>query len=242
MVAVVFLVLTVSRTTLAATALALAIYFVTVSQRNKTMIVPVVGLLVSIALLVAMTGSFEALNAKLFPGRDVRGVQSFAGRSSVWQDLVPYIRDQPIQGYGYGGFWTPKMIDVIADKEDWAVPNAHSTYIDYFLALGAVGGILYILCLISGLWRAFSYRRTRDPHFAYLTGILIFCTVDGLLESSAGEVTLLSCLTVIALIRLAFLPLQQTHRLAAESRASKRELFVVNSTVGNGVRAKSNRT
>jgi O-antigen ligase len=128
------------------------------------------------------------------------------------------------------------MIDVIADKEDWAVPNAHSTYIDYFLALGAVGGILYVLCLISGLWRAFLfYRRTRDPHFAYLAGILIFCTVDGVLESSAGEVTLLSCLTVIALIRLAFLPLQQTHRVAAESRTSKRDLYLVNSPSGNGV-------
>jgi exopolysaccharide production protein ExoQ len=235
-VAVVFLLLTVSRTTLAATALALAIYFVTVSQRNKTMIVPILGLLVSIALLVAMTGSFEGLNAKLFPGRDIGGVESFAGRSSVWQDLVPYIRDRPIQGYGYGGFWTAKVSDVIADKEDWAVPNAHSTYIDYFLALGAVGGILYILCLISGLWRAFGfYRRTRDPHFAYLAGILIFCTVDGVLESSAGEVTLLSCLTVIALIRLAFLPLQQTHRVAAERRASKPELHLVNSPAGNGV-------
>jgi exopolysaccharide production protein ExoQ len=235
-IAVIFLVLTVSRTTLAATALALAIYFVTVSQRNKTMIVPVLGLLVSIGLLVAMTGSFEGLNAKLFPGRDAEGVESFAGRSSVWRDLVPYIRDRPIQGYGYGGFWTPKIGDVIADKEDWAVPNAHSTYIDYFLALGSVGGILYIICLVCGLRRAFVfYRRTRDPHFAYLAGILIFCTVDGLLESSAGEVTLLSCLTVITLIRLAFLPLWQTHKLAAESRASKQELYLVSSPSGNGV-------
>jgi exopolysaccharide production protein ExoQ len=236
MIAVGFLILTVSRTTLAATALALAIYFVTVSNRNKTMIVPVLGLLVSIALLVTMTGGFEGLNAKLFPGRDVGGVESFAGRSSVWKDLVPYIHDRPVQGYGYGGFWTAKVSNVIADKEDWAVPNAHSTYIDYFLALGAVGGILYILCLISGLRRAYLfYRRTRDPHFAFLAGILIFCTVDGFLESSAGEVTLLSCLTVITLIRLAFLPLQQTHRLPSERRAAKPELHLVNSPAGNGV-------
>ena len=235
-IAVIFLVLTVSRTTLAATALTLAIYFVTVSKRNKTMIVPVLGLLFSIALLVTMTGSFERLNAKLFPGRDVGGVESFAGRSSVWQDLVPYIKERPIQGYGYGGFWTIKISNVIADKEDWAVPNAHSTYIDYFLALGSVGGTLYILCLLFGLQRAFLfYRRTRDPHFAFLAGVLIFCTIDGILESSAGEVTLLSCLTVITLIRLAFLPLWQTHRVAAKSKMTRRELHLVSSPSGNGV-------
>jgi exopolysaccharide production protein ExoQ len=209
LIAACFLVLTVSRTTLAATAFALAVYFVTVSRRNKTIVIPVLGLLGSLVLLVAMTGSLEGLNSKLFPGRDVDGVKSFAGRSSVWQDVVPYIRDRPLQGYGYGGFWTPRISDVIADKEDWAVPNAHSTYIDYFLALGAVGGVLYIVALLSGLQRAFSfYRRTRDPHYAFLAGILIFCAVDGCLESSAGEVTLLSCLTIVALMRLAFLPLR----------------------------------
>jgi exopolysaccharide production protein ExoQ len=235
-IAVCFLVLTVSRTTLAATALALAVYFVTVSRRNKTMIIPVLGLLVSIALLVAMTGSFEGLNKKLFPGRDIAGVESFAGRSSVWQDVIPYIRDRPLQGYGYGGFWTPRISDVIADKEDWAVPNAHSTYIDYFLALGTVGGILYIVALFSGLHRAFSfYRRTRDPHYAFLAGILIFCTVDGCLESSAGEVTLLSCLTIVALIRLAFLPLRHARTGVTESGVRNKDFYLANAPAGSRV-------
>jgi exopolysaccharide production protein ExoQ len=235
-IAVCFLVLTVSRTTLAATALALAVYFVTISRRNKTMIVPVLGLLVSIALLVAMTGSFEGLNRKLFPGRDIGGVETFAGRSSVWQDVIPYIRDRPLQGYGYGGFWTPRIVDVIADKEDWAVPNAHSTYIDYFLALGAVGGILYIVALFSGLQRAFSFsRRTRDPHYAFLAGILIFCMVDGCLESSAGEVTLLSCLTIIALIRLAFLPLRHARTVVIESGVRNEDFYLANAPAGSRV-------
>ena len=233
-IATVFLVLTASRTTLAAATLTLAIYFVTVSKRNKTMIVPILGLVVSVVLLVAMTGTFEGLNAKLFPGRDVGGVESFAGRSSVWEDVIPYIRDRPTQGYGYGAFWNSKVSDVIADKEDWPVPNAHSTYIDYFLALGLVGGALYILVLLTGVRRAFSfYQRTRDPHFAYLAGLLVFCIVDGCLESSAGEVTLLSCLTVIALIRLAFLPLQQTHKVAAQSHAGADDFYLANARAGD---------
>jgi O-antigen ligase len=215
-----FLILTASRTTLAGAALAGAVYSFTVSKKNtRTIILPFVGILVSLVLLLAIAGTFQGLEQKLFPGRDEGGgVESFAGRSSVWVDLVPYIRDRPIQGYGYGGFWTPAVRSVIADKEGWDVPDGHSTYVDYVLTLGAVGLILNGLCLAAGLGRAFSsFRRTRDPHFAFLAGILIFCVVDGFLESAAGEVSPLACLSIIALIRLAFVPLAQPADSAIET-------------------------
>ncbi len=151
-------------------------------------------------------------------------MESFAGRSSVWADLVPYIRDRPLQGYGYGGFWTPAVRSVIADKEGWDVPDGHSTYVDYVLTLGAVGITLNVLCLFMGIGRAFSfYRRTRDPHFAFLAGILIFCVVDGFLESSAGEVSPIACLAIIALIRLAFVPLRQPGDVASETALWKKD-------------------
>ena len=90
--------------------------------------------------------------------------------AAAWQDLVPYIRDRPIQGYGYGGFWTPKVSDVIADKEDWAVPNAHSAYIDYFLALGAASADS-VHPLFNKRTMARVSLLSKDeglPHFAYL--------------------------------------------------------------------------
>jgi O-antigen ligase len=141
------------------------------------------------------------------------------------------MKDRPIQGYGYGGFWTPTMLSVIDDKEGWEVPDAHSTYIDYILTLGAVGIILYGLCLAAGLGRAFnSFRRTQDPHFAFLAGILIFCLVDGFLESAAGQVSPILCLTAIALIRLAFVPLKQTAESATalwKKSSTRREAYTV---------------
>jgi exopolysaccharide production protein ExoQ len=220
-----FLILTASRTTLAGAALAFALYSITVSKKNtKAMMLPFVGILLSLVLLLAVAGTFEGLEQKLFPGRDEGGgVESFAGRSSVWADLVPYIRERPIQGYGYGGFWTPSVQRVIADKEGWDVPDGHSTYVDCVLTLGAVGIILNGLCLAAGLGRAFSsFRRTHDPHFAFLAGILIFCVVDGFLESAAGEVSPLACLSIIALIRLAFVPLGQTADSATETALWKK--------------------
>jgi exopolysaccharide production protein ExoQ len=215
LVGTIFLILTASRTTLAGAALAFAVYIVTViQQRTRAWVLASVSIVASVVLLFAVAGAFQGLEQKLTLGRDEgAGVESFAGRSDVWADLVPYIKERPIQGYGYGGFWTPAIRSVIADKEGWEVPDGHSTYMDYVLTLGAVGIILNGLCLTGGLVRAFSFfRRTRDPHFAFLAGILLFCVVDGFLESAAGEVSPILCLCTIALIRLAFVPLEQTHR------------------------------
>jgi exopolysaccharide production protein ExoQ len=225
LVGTVFLILTASRTTLAGVALAFAVYIVMVSQqKTRAKLLASVGIVSSVVLLLAVAGTFQGLEQKLFPGRDEGGgVESFAGRSSVWADLIPYMKDRPIQGYGYGGFWTPAIQSVIADKEGWDVPDGHSTYIDYVLTLGAVGIILDGLCLAAGLLRAFSlFRRTRDPHFGFLAGILVFCVVDGFLESAAGEVSPLACLSIIALIRLAFVPLGQTAESATETALWKK--------------------
>jgi exopolysaccharide production protein ExoQ len=225
LVGTIFLALTASRTTLAGAALAFTVYAVMVSQqKTRAKILPLAGIVASLVLLLAVAGTFRGLQQKLFPGRDEGGgAESFAGRTSVWADLIPYIKDRPIQGYGYGGFWTPAIQNVIAYKEGWEVPDGHSTYVDYVLTLGAVGITLNGLCLATGLGRAYSFfRRTRDPYFAFLAAILVFCVVDGFLESAAGEVSPLACLTIIALIRLAFVPLGQTAASATETALWKR--------------------
>ena len=217
-----FLILTASRTTFAATTLALSAYGATVSRgKARSMILPVLGLVGSLVFFLAMAGAFQGLEAKLFPDRDDgAGMDSLAGRSAVWEDVTPYMRERPILGYGYGGFWTQNVIDVISDKEQWPVPDGHSTYLDYALALGAVGLILNVLCLLAGLRRSLTfYQRTRDPHFAFLVGLLVFCIVDGFLESGAGEVTLLAFLLIIALARVAYLPLAQRRESGVESQS-----------------------
>src|SRR5579859_8185029 len=229
----VFLILTASRTTLAGAVLAFTVYLIMVAQpRTRARMIPFAGIIASLALLFVVAGTFQGLEQKLFLARDEgAGVESFAGRSSVWADLIPYMKDRPLQGYGYGGFWTPTIRSVIDDKEGWEVPDAHSTYIDYILTLGAVGIILYVLSLAAGLLRAFSsFRRTQDPHFAFLAGILIFCLIDGFLESAAGEISPILCLTIIALIHLAFVPLQQTTESATalwKKSSTRREAYTV---------------
>jgi exopolysaccharide production protein ExoQ len=223
----VFLILTASRTAFAATLLGLAVYVAAVSSRKtKTLTVPAFGILACLLLLFVGTGSSRELESALSLGRDDAGnVASYGGRTTIWEDVTPYIREHPIVGYGYGAFWTPTHISVISEEEKWGVPDSHSAYVDYLLMLGAVGLILYLLCLFAGLWRVLGfYRLTRDPHLAFLAGLLIFCIVNGFSESAIAEGSLLTFLSLIVLMRLAFVPLEETRRIAAESRSRHEEV------------------
>jgi exopolysaccharide production protein ExoQ len=219
----IFLILTASRTSLTATLLAVAVFLVIgSSQRTRTVVVPALGICVCLLVLLVVTGLSKGLQSAALLGRTddtSESVESFSGRTAIWRDVGPYISDRPLAGYGYGGFWTPARIGTISDEEKWGVPDSHSTYVDCLLALGVVGLVLYLLSLFAALWRAVAfYRRTLDSHYAFLAALLVFCIVDGFLESGLGQATLLTLFALVAVIRLAYVPVEEVRPIDAESR------------------------
>jgi exopolysaccharide production protein ExoQ len=203
----VFLILTASRTSIAVCLLTLVIYLGAVSSR---------------ALRIAMTYSFcialcfsllilgntflPKLQSAVIAGRDISTVGTFNGRTGIWDDVTYYIRQRPIIGYGYGGFWTPAHLKEISEEENWAVPDGHSAYLDYLLALGAVGLSIYVLLLLVGIMRAFCfYRSSRNSTFAFCGAMLMFCALDGFLESAMVYPSALMFLSMVVLTRLAFI-------------------------------------
>jgi exopolysaccharide production protein ExoQ len=223
LVAFMFLILTASRTSLSATLLAVAVFLVIgSSKRTRTVVLPALGIGVCLLVLLVVTGLSQGLEHAALLGRNddtSESVESFSGRTAIWRDVGPYISDRPFVGYGYGGFWTPARIGTISDEEKWGVPDSHSTYVDCLLALGVVGLVLYLLSLFTALWRAVAfYRRTLDSHYAFLAALLVFCIVDGFLESGLGQATLLTLFALIAVIRLAYVPEEEVRPIDAESR------------------------
>jgi exopolysaccharide production protein ExoQ len=219
----IFLILTASRTSLSATLLAVAVFLVIgSSQRTRAVVVPALGICVCLLVLLVVTGLSKGLQSAALLGRTddtSESVESFSGRTAIWRDVGPYISDHPLAGYGYGGFWTPARIGAISDEEKWGVPDSHSTYVDCLLALGVVGLVLYLLSLFAALWRAVAfYRLTLDSHYAFLAALLVFCIVDGFLESGLGQATLLTLFALIAVIRLAYVPVEEVGPIDAESR------------------------
>ena len=230
LVAFIFLILTGSRTSLSATLLAFAVFWVIgSSKRTRMVMLPALGLCVCFLVLLVVTGLSQGLERAALLGRNddtSESVESFSGRTAIWRDVGPYISDRPIVGYGYGGFWTTTRVSVISDEEKWGVPDSHSTYVDCLLALGVVGLVLYLLCLFTALWRAVGfYRRTLDSHYAFLAALLVFCIVNGFLESGLGQATMLTLFALIAVIRIAFVPLEEPRPIDVESRHRHEEFL-----------------
>jgi O-antigen ligase len=214
----VFLFLTESRTSVIATSLAVLVYLV-MSSRAASKKVVVISSIIATCIVVATlaTGLSPVLTNALSKQRDGdASVESFAGRTQIWQDVTGYILLRPLTGHGYGSFWTPEHINAISDEEKWGVPDSHSVYVDYMLTIGAVGLMLYLACLIQGLWKSMSLSHgTGNKNIPFLTGILIFGAIDGFFESSIGEGSLLMFLCIIVLVWLAFIPVPQSRPVIA---------------------------
>jgi exopolysaccharide production protein ExoQ len=216
-VAFFFLILTASRTALAATLLALVSYGIAVlSRRSKIMLAFSFSTLTCVLLLLLGAGLLPGLKSAALLGRgDADSVDSFSGRIEIWQDVGHYIRQRPILGYGYGAFWTPVNINTISGEENAGIPNGHSAYIDTLLTLGTVGFIEYVCLLFVGIMQAFRYyRHTRHPGFTFCVALLVFVIVDGGFESTylAGGTPMFILMLVLAL--LAFYPIQRHPHIA----------------------------
>lgn len=209
----VFLILSASRTALAAVLLALAVYLVAVGSREaKIAMVCSLSVVSCILLLLFTAGLLPSLQNAILLGRndDPGNADSLSGRTVIWEDLLYYIRQRPILGYGYGGFWSQTRISAISEEIKRGVPDGHSAYIDYLLTLGTVGFVGYTLLLFSGIRRAFRFLRlSQNRTFAFCGALLVFCVLDGLLESSIAEGSFLMFLCMVVLVQLAYDPPDQ---------------------------------
>lgn len=215
----VFLMLTESRTSLIATFVGVAVYLVMSGWTASKKVILVSSILGTGLVLASLaSGLSPVVTNALSKQRDGdESVESFAGRTQIWQDVTEYILRRPLTGHGYGSFWTPEHIQAISDEEKWGVPDSHSAYVDYLLTIGVVGLVLYLACLIQGLWRSLSLTySTEDRGIPFLTGVLLFGAIDGFFESSIGEASLLMFIFVIALVWLAFTPVLQPQAAPAD--------------------------
>jgi O-antigen ligase len=97
----------------------------------------------------------------------------------------------------------------------WGAAGAHSIYLDSLLDLGALGALALALIFLLGIKRSIShYREGSDPHFAFVAALLLFCALDGVLESITSLPGLLTFLCMVVLARLGFQWLPQKVRRA----------------------------
>jgi O-antigen ligase len=240
-VAFIFLILSGSRTALAAAVGAVVVYLAAVrSTRTKGAMVSWTSMVVCLVGFLVLIGWIPGLKNAILLGRDDPGsIDTFTGRTDIWKDVSPYIERSPVLGYGFDGFWTPARIIKISDELEWGVGSSHSTYIDYLLTLGTVGLLAYVLALLLGIGRAFRwFRVSRNSAYAFCGAVLVFCTIDGLFESGVGGASLLMFLWMVVLVRLAFLPFELSFRVGSDNQAGSvnaPEPNIVAGTTGSAV-------
>lgn len=203
----VFLILTASRTAITAAVIAVGIYIFTVQTRRARVLMACSIGVICCSVLLFVGAASPKIKSSLELGREDAGdADSFNGRTTLWRSVGRYIRQRPILGYGYCGFWTPTHVRAISDEEGWAVPNSHSAYIEYLAGLGIVGLGAYASMLVVAIRRAFrSYTLSRSSVFAHCGALLVFYAVDSLLEAAESEGSLIMFLCMVMLVRLAFL-------------------------------------
>jgi exopolysaccharide production protein ExoQ len=149
----IFLLLTKSRTTLGALAVALLfLVLCSVTGKQRLRMVGVGSLLAAgtFSASLLFPSVLAGLYSSQLAGRGTDSLSTLTGRLPLWSMALQFVAERPILGYGFYSFWTPAHIQYFSQRLDWDVPESHNGYIELLLSLGLVGLSLYLTLI----WRA----------------------------------------------------------------------------------------
>ena len=185
-----FIVLTKSRTGLAGALVGIAVIGWMELGWSKRFGLALLVVLLGIGGLLAtkaLVPEVEVENVVLL-GRDKETAdpRKLTGRLDIWKDVLNEFSERPVLGYGYGAFWSPSRLIKYERSSGWAVPDAHSAYIEALANVGAVGFLLGCGILFSAVVRLIRIRNSIDGRLTSRLGlaILVMGMVVGLTEIS----------------------------------------------------------
>ncbi len=123
----------------------------------------------------------------------------------MWQELLGYVKQNPILGYGYNSFWDPPRHIELMTGIGWVPYHAHSEYIELLLDLGTTGLLLYLFIMAFAMKRSLMYYRlTANRGYGFCFILLTFCVVRGVLEPTIVMPTLLTFTIMWGIVYVAF--------------------------------------
>jgi hypothetical protein len=129
---------------------------------------------------------------------------TLSGRAFIWPEVLSFVSQRPLFGYGFESFWTPERIETISTALGWGLREAHNAYLEMLLSLGVVGLILMLFVVASGVLAAVrGYRDERDPTYTLPLGMLVFGLLNAGLESGIVVVELVTFVLACCLLRMA---------------------------------------
>jgi exopolysaccharide production protein ExoQ len=204
--ALVFLVLTKSRTSIFFALIAPLFYWsLTWPGKRRCIVLLWIG---AFSCLLALLGNytFPTFQNALNLGRtDSENLITLSDRIPLWGEMLSYISRHPVEGYGYDCFWNNKHIAEVTAKLKWTACHAHSAYLELALGLGLVGAITYVLVTIIGIRQVVvAYKLNHNIYYGFIGSALIFFALDGFLEPIIVTPTLEMFVSMVALAGLGF--------------------------------------
>ena len=86
---------------------------------------------------------------------------NLTGRTEIWSLVVSFIPQKPILGYGYSAFWLGASPESLLVNRSFGGPvmYSHNGYLEMLLTLGAIGLLLTLFLLGTGIKRAIYLSR-----------------------------------------------------------------------------------
>ena len=204
-IAFVFLLLTGSRTAIGAVFVSYgAVSMITGSLAKKLLFAGVAALALLFVASGQLLDAFDISADWVSMGRQDHDIDSLSSRVPLWQELTNvYVAQKPLQGFGYGAFWTPAHITAIERSQGWNAPYAHCTYIDMLLSVGVIGLILFLLgMLLSFAKAAWLELRHKDAGYGFIAMVIACVLADGTMETTFGATLFMSFFGICAICYL----------------------------------------
>jgi O-antigen ligase len=129
--------------------------------------------------------------------------ESLSGRIPLWSELMAYVQQRPLVGYGYDSFWSADHIDELSRQLQWAVRDSHSSYIETLLNVGAIGA-----ALLAGIVALATLQAGRSlgsgTGYQFLFGLFLYAVINGGTESLMTAPTFIPFIILCGISRLAF--------------------------------------
>ena len=159
--------------------------------------------LVVIGVELFVGGVGEQLIDVLTVGRSTDTIATLTGRAPLWAEVIHSISERPLLGYGFQGYWAGDRMLELGDATGWAARGAHNSYLECMLSMGGIGGALFVLALLIALHRAtVGFRISKDPGYGFAFSWLVFGMVHSMAEGVFAKPTLFPGMVFMTVLML----------------------------------------
>jgi O-antigen ligase len=184
-IALIFLILTKSRTPFACVLLTICIGLFVLGYKRlffkwawiTTFIIIVFYYFIGDSVLLSMKNV-------VFLWRENPHLPTLTGRIPLWKNLLHFVAERPILGYGYNSFWITDRILLILRKTGFLLANSHNSYIEIMLSIGIPGLALFFISQVAAIKRIcfYIFKLKKDEYLFFLL-ILIWMILHRMMES-----------------------------------------------------------